>query len=95
MGYKTSQLPHGLPQYNNNNNDNIVETVKGAYNVFDDGHDSEQVLSSASKNCFISKLDVLKPVHDELVINAPFYIAMNRVYLIPKYVLCCSVNDCI
>ena len=65
-----------LAQYNNNNNinnnNNAMESLKYAYNVFDDSHDLEQFQSNPSKNYFISKLDVLKAVHNEIVNSAPF-----------------------
>ena len=56
-----------------------MEAIKYTYNVFEDSHDLEQIQSNPSKNCFISKLDVLKPAHDEIVNSAPFYTTMDTV----------------
>ena len=56
-----------------------METLKDAYNVFEDSHGLKQIQSNPSKNYFISKLDVLKPVHNEIVNSAPFYTAMDTV----------------
>ena len=61
-----------------------METSKDAYNVFDDSHDLEQIQSNPSKNYFISKLDVSKPVHNEIVNSAPFYTAMDTVRANPR-----------
>ena len=69
-------------------NNNIVETVKDAYNVFEESHHLEQIQPSPSKNHFISKLDVLKPVHNEVVNSAPFNTAMDTVRMNPRSTFC-------
>ena len=58
-------------------NDNILETVKDACNVFECSHHLEQIQPNPSKNYFISKVEVLKPVHNEIVNSTPFYTAMD------------------
>ena len=70
------------------NNNNTVETVKDAYNVFEDSHHLEQIQPNPSKNYFISKLDVLKPVHNEILNSAPFYTAMDTVRANPRSMFC-------
>ena len=60
-------------------NNNVGETVKDAYNVFEESHHLEQIRPNPSKNYFISKLEVLKPVHNEIVNSAPFFTAMDTV----------------
>ena len=56
-----------------------MENEKYDYNVFEDSHDLEQIQLNPSKNYFIWKLFVLKPVHNEIVNSAPFYTATDTV----------------
>ena len=65
-------------------NSNIVETVKNVYKVFESSHHLEQIQPNPSKNYFIFKLDVLKPVHNEIDNSAPFYTAMDTVRANPR-----------
>ena len=62
--------------------------MKDAYNVFEDSHHLEQIQPNPSKHYFISKLDVLKPVHNEILNSAPFYTAMDTVRANPRSMFC-------
>ena len=72
-------------------NNIIVETVKDAHTFFENSRHLGQIEPGPSKNYFISKFDVLKPVHNEIVNSAPFLAAMSTVRANPRSTFCIAL----